>query len=68
MGVELGKILVEIDDELEMKFRELILKKFGSKRGALSEAVREAIEDWVRKEEQKGKVGVEDEASSSSGS
>jgi len=42
-------ILVEIDDELEMKFRIVVLKVKGKKRGALSEAVEEAIRLWLEK-------------------
>lgn len=46
----MGKIYAEIDDTLDLKFRELILKKFGPRRGALQAAVTEAIKLWVEKE------------------
>ena len=45
----MGKILAKIDDELERRFRIAILKVKGKKRGALSEAVEEAIRLWLEK-------------------
>jgi len=47
----LGKMLVSINDELEEKFRKLVAKVKGKKRGALSKAVEEAIELWIKKYE-----------------
>jgi len=46
-----GKMLVKIDDELEKRFRIAVIKVKGKKRGALSEAVEEAIELWLEKYE-----------------
>lgn len=46
----MGTVHVEISDELEMKFRQLILQKFGTKKGALTMAIEEAIKLWVEKE------------------
>lgn len=46
----MGKIFAEIDDQLELKFRELILKKFGARKGALETAVEEAIRLWIERE------------------
>lgn len=40
-------IKAEIDDELELKFRELATRKFGCGKDALSRAVEEAIYIWV---------------------
>ena len=47
----MGKMLVKIDNELEKRFRIVILKVKGKKRGALSEAVEEAIRLWLEKYE-----------------
>jgi len=41
--------LANIDDELEKQFRITILKVKGKKRGAISEAVEEAIRLWLEK-------------------
>jgi hypothetical protein len=43
----MGKLVVSIDDELENEFRELVAKKYGYRRGALSVAVAEALKWWV---------------------
>ncbi len=45
----MGRILAKIDDELEERFRITVLKVKGKKRGALSEAVEEAIRLWLEK-------------------
>lgn len=42
----MGKILISLDDETEKKFREIAVKLFGNKRGALSIAGEQAIRDW----------------------
>lgn len=46
-----GKIELDanIDPELNQTFREIIYKKYGYKRGAISDAVEEAIRDYVIK-------------------
>jgi len=48
--LELGRILVEIPNELDRRFRHLILWKFGVRRGALRMAVEEAIRLWIERE------------------
>ncbi|MEM1680760.1 MAG: hypothetical protein QXZ56_06100 [Sulfolobales archaeon] len=45
----LGKLYVRVDDDLETKFRVAVLRVKGKKRGALSEAVEEAIKLWLEK-------------------
>jgi hypothetical protein len=50
MVVELGRISVDIPDELEKKLRFKTIEEYGGKKGDLSRAVEEAIETWVAKE------------------
>jgi len=42
---------VTIDDDLDRRFREVVVKVKGFKRGALKEALEEAIELWLQKYE-----------------
>ena len=48
--INLGRIVVEIDDELDRKIRLDIARK-GGKKGALSRTVEEAIYTWVSRSE-----------------
>jgi len=47
----MGIIKVNIEDEIEKKFREVAMKKFGYSRGSLSSAAKWAFEYWIDKEE-----------------
>ena len=47
---EMGRINVELPDELEKKLRFKTIERFGGKKGDLSKAVEEAIKTWVVKE------------------
>lgn len=38
---------VEINKDIEQKFRERAMRKFGYRKGALQKAAEEAINDWV---------------------
>ncbi|MEM0171507.1 MAG: hypothetical protein QXU11_12210 [Thermoproteota archaeon] len=44
----MGKINLEIDDELEREFRRIAVEKFEARKGFLKKAVEEAIRDWIR--------------------
>ena len=46
--VEMGKISVIVSDELEEKVRQKAIKKFGIKKGYLSNAATEALEAWTK--------------------
>ena len=46
-----GRINLTISDELEKKFRELVFKKKGWKKGSVKEAIEEAISLWIEKNE-----------------
>ena len=43
------KITFEIDDKLNDKFRKMIATNKGFYRGAIQEALIEAINDWIKK-------------------
>lgn len=42
---------ISIDKDLEVKFREKAMKEKGYKKGALKEAMEEAIRDWLKKKD-----------------
>jgi hypothetical protein len=46
----MGRISVELLDELEKKLRFKTIEKFGGKKGDLSRVVEEAVRTWVAKE------------------
>lgn len=46
----MGRICVELPDELEKKLRLKTIVRFGGKKGDLSRAVEEAVKEWVAKE------------------
>ena len=50
VGNRMGRISVELSDELEKKLRFRTIERFGGRKGDLSRAVEEAIETWVAKE------------------
>jgi len=50
--IGMGRIAVELSDELEKKLRLKTIERFGGKKGDLSRAVEEAVKNWVAKEEQ----------------
>jgi len=43
----MGRISVELSDNLEKKLRFKTVERFGGKKGDLSKAVEEAVEKWV---------------------
>jgi len=45
----MGIIHVKIDDNIELEFRKTILEVKGKKKGALAEAIEEAIKLWLEK-------------------
>jgi hypothetical protein len=46
----MGRICVEISNELDKKLRFKTIEKFGGKKGDLSRAVEEAVRKWVAPE------------------
>jgi hypothetical protein len=47
----LGQITVQIPDEVERRLRVRVAEKYGGKKGALGEAIAEAIDLWLRQGE-----------------
>jgi len=47
----MGRISVDLPDELEKQLRLKTVQKFGGKKGDLSRAVEDAIKTWIAKEE-----------------
>ncbi len=50
LAAKMGRINVELPDELEKKLRFKTIERFGGKKGDLSRAVEEAVKTWVAKE------------------
>ena len=46
----MGRISVDLPDELEKQLRLKTVEKFGGKKGDLSRAVEEAVRIWIAKE------------------
>ena len=47
----MGRITVDLPDELEKKMRFKTVERFSGKKGDLSRAVEEAVRAWVNKED-----------------
>jgi hypothetical protein len=47
----MGRISVDLPDELEKQLRLKTVEKFGGKKGDLSRAVQEAVKTWIAKKE-----------------
>ena len=47
----MGRVSVDISDELEKKLRLKTIERFGGRKGDLSKAVEEAVATWVAREE-----------------
>jgi len=43
----MGRIDVILPDDLEEKFRKKVFEKFGMKRGNITIAIQDAIENWI---------------------
>jgi hypothetical protein len=47
----LGRINVDISDEIEKQLRLKTVERFGGKKGDLSKAVQEAVKTWIDKKQ-----------------
>jgi predicted transcriptional regulator len=45
-------VTVNLDESIERKFREKARLKYGNRKGALAKALNEALEEWLKNEEQ----------------
>jgi len=48
--LKMGRICVELSDELEKQLRFRTVERFGGKKGDLTRAVEEAVKTWIAKE------------------
>jgi hypothetical protein len=48
----MGTITISVDDEIERKFREVVTRVLGKRKGALGEATTEALNLWVKEKMQ----------------
>lgn len=51
--IKMARIDIIISDDVEKRFREEVFKRLGMKRGNITLAVQEAIEQWIEKGEKK---------------
>jgi len=51
----MARLMVEIPDELDKKFRIKVIEIYGSKRGVLGKAVAEALELWLKTKQKQEK-------------
>ena len=49
----MGTITISIDDDTERRFREAAKKKLGQRKGYLGRATTEALETWLKAQDQK---------------
>jgi Arc/MetJ-type ribon-helix-helix transcriptional regulator len=49
----MGRIDVILEDDFEKKFRESVFRRYGMKRGNMSEAIKTALELWMAQEKVK---------------
>lgn len=48
----MATITISVDDETEKKFREVVTRMHGKRKGALGEATTEALNLWVKEKKQ----------------
>ena len=51
----MGKMLIIVDEALELQFRETVIRRFIRGRGIISKAAEEAIRDWIKKQKKVNK-------------
>ena len=49
----MGRLDLNIDDKLEEKFRDMVYRTKGMKKGNLTDSLEEAIDAWIEEEAQK---------------
>jgi hypothetical protein len=43
----MGRIVITISNDLEKRFRDVVYKRYGLRRGSLKKAIEEALELWI---------------------
>jgi predicted transcriptional regulator len=49
----MGTVTISLSDEVEKRFREVITRECGTNKGAISNAITEAIELWINETRQR---------------
>ena len=47
--LKLGRIYIVLSDEVERKLRLAVVARLGGKKGDLSNAIEDAVKDWLKK-------------------
>lgn len=50
VGALMARTMIELPDDLDSRFREKAVHKFGGRRGFFGKAVKEAIELWLKQQ------------------
>ena len=45
----MGKLLLSLDNETDQRFRDIVTRLYGNKKGALSIAGEQAIKEWIQR-------------------
>jgi hypothetical protein len=53
--INMGKMNIVLDDELEQRFRKAVFESKGMKKGNISEAFQEALNLWIKQQMEKKK-------------
>lgn len=53
----MGRVNLVLSDEVERKLRLAVVNRYGGRKGDLSEAVEQAIRDWLGKRDSAKRVG-----------
>ena len=61
LSYSMGRLDLNIDDKLEEKFRDMVYRTKGMKKGNLTDSLEEAIDAWIEEEAQKLAKGEKDE-------
>ena len=49
----MSRINLVLSDELELRFREEVFRRYGMKKGNIQKAIEEAIQEWIQKEKRR---------------
>ena len=51
--IRMARMNIAISDEMEKKFRETVFLKYGMKKGNITKAAEEALNDWIERQKRK---------------